>query len=739
MMGFCQSDSGFSFHRSEKLSALPLPYRDSVCHPDKRYSLLFNIKKQNQMKRFFTICVVLAAMFLSGCSKYDDSALWNSVNDLDDRLAALEKTVARMNGDIESINSIVSTLEGGGMITDVKETAAGYEITVSGRTAPIVIRHGSKGEDGDDGLKGEDGKDAPVIGVRQDDDGKYYWTVTVDGQTTWLPDEENRLPVTGADGKPGDKGMTPIMGVDSEGYWTVDYGTGAERLPGDIKAAGSEGDSFFERVDESGEDHVIIVLRSGAELVIPRNNATLVFTAPEDGLPVDVHYGANVTLSVSLNKMQYAEVLAVPAGWHGSMNFEDATVTVTAPVRWSSEVATEGKVSIIGLAENGQTMIAVQDIYVVDYTHPDGTFVVTEGNMSNQNGTLHYFDQYMKEHSYIYENANDGRSPGNVLQDMWIAGDRTVLLCQNGGRNGGDGQVVVCDAHTMKADKIYNGLVFDRPAGSGNVGCPQHLAVVGDKAFIQFVDAAFESNSGIRVFDLSTGTLAGDDVEGTYGTFAQNGALKGRMWVSRGVVVAALANAVVFIDPLTEGIVNSIDFTGQVKGIVKGADGNFHVAVSGDFEGAPNAVAAPDGAKIVGIDHEANILYTYDLPEGVKFPVATYQPSVSMGASFTQPHIYLVTGTSFSNTKADRFDYQTRTFTPAVVSFPGYDAIYGYMGVHPVTGRLFVGQSVAYSTTRINLFDPEATADPVAVYDYTEASPAGVDFAYRFSEEFINR
>ncbi len=75
-----------------------------------------------------------------------------------------------------------------------------------------------------------------------------------------------------------------------------------------------------------------------------------------------------------------------------------------------------------------------------------------------------------------------------------------------------------------------------------------------------------------------------------------------------------------------------------MKGIVKGADGNFHVAVSGDFEGAPSYGApTPDGSRIVGLDHEGNILYTYDLPDGVRFPIATWQPSVSMCASFTQP------------------------------------------------------------------------------------------------------
>ena len=56
------------------------------------------------MKRIFTIlCCVAVALGLTGC--YDDSKLWNKVDDLDGRLTALEKTVKAMNSDIESMNT----------------------------------------------------------------------------------------------------------------------------------------------------------------------------------------------------------------------------------------------------------------------------------------------------------------------------------------------------------------------------------------------------------------------------------------------------------------------------------------------------------------------------------------------------------------------------------------------------------------------------------------------------------
>jgi hypothetical protein len=125
----------------------------------------------------------------------------------------------------------------------------GYSITFS-KSGTIVIYHGKDGEDGKDGNDGQDGVDGkpgadgndgadgkdghtPVISVRKDTDGVYYWTL--DGE--WLLDADgNKIPTTGkdgadgvdgkpgadgsdgADGQPGADGYTPQRGTD---YWTA--------------------------------------------------------------------------------------------------------------------------------------------------------------------------------------------------------------------------------------------------------------------------------------------------------------------------------------------------------------------------------------------------------------------------------------------------------------------------------------------------------------------------------------
>lgn len=51
----------------------------------------------------------------------------------------------------------------------------GYTITFS-KSNPITIYHGKDGQDGEDGT-------TPTIGVKQDADGVYYWTLN--GNISW--------------------------------------------------------------------------------------------------------------------------------------------------------------------------------------------------------------------------------------------------------------------------------------------------------------------------------------------------------------------------------------------------------------------------------------------------------------------------------------------------------------------------------------------------------------------------
>ncbi len=214
-------------------------------------------------KTFRLLSVLLLGATVWSCS-YDDSALWDKVNDLDGRVQTLETTVKGMNTSITSLKGIVDALNGGKVITKTESTADGYVLTLSDGST-LTLKNG------------KDGKDAPVIGVKADTDGVYYWTITTDGKTEFLKDTEG--------GKLKVSGTTPVMGVDSEGYWTVDTGNGVQRILSDgkpVKAQGQDGDSFIKSVTIIGKK-VVFTLMDGGVLEMELTNMRILTFEDEEG------------------------------------------------------------------------------------------------------------------------------------------------------------------------------------------------------------------------------------------------------------------------------------------------------------------------------------------------------------------------------------------------------------------------------------------------------------------------
>lgn len=150
-----------------------------------------------------------AACLLAGC---DNDDLEKRVDSLENRLEIVEKTLTEINSGISSLQSIVEALQNGKSVSNVEENATGYVITFSDGSN-ITLKHGQDGTNGQNAT-------APVIGMAEFE-GAYYWTVTIDGETQFMENNGKKVPVTG---------HTPKMGVDKDGYWTVDTGNGPEQV-----------------------------------------------------------------------------------------------------------------------------------------------------------------------------------------------------------------------------------------------------------------------------------------------------------------------------------------------------------------------------------------------------------------------------------------------------------------------------------------------------------------------------
>ena len=167
---------------------------------------------------------------LTSCQDdYDDTALWDAVNNHEERLAALEQWQEETNHNIQSLYTLINTTDYITSVTPYLEGGeeVGYTITFL-HSDPIVIYHGEKGdkgdkgeqgdkgdtgEQGDKGEQGDTGADGhtPQIGLTQEADGNWYWTL--DGQLMTDP-QGNPIRANGEDGKDGQDGTDGEDGQD---------------------------------------------------------------------------------------------------------------------------------------------------------------------------------------------------------------------------------------------------------------------------------------------------------------------------------------------------------------------------------------------------------------------------------------------------------------------------------------------------------------------------------------------
>ena len=209
------------------------------------------------------------AALTGGC--YDDSYILDQLNKHEILIQQLEKQCSEMNTNISSLQTIVTALGNNDFVTGIEpvvENGAniGYAITFS-KSGTVTIYHGKNGKDGADGKDGKDGKDGadgktPVISVKLDTDGLWYWTL--DGE--WLLDADgNKLRASaidgidgengadGVDGAKGKDGVTPQLRITSD-YWYISYDDGASwtRLG---RATGEDGEDGKDGADgKDGED-----------------------------------------------------------------------------------------------------------------------------------------------------------------------------------------------------------------------------------------------------------------------------------------------------------------------------------------------------------------------------------------------------------------------------------------------------------------------------------------------------
>lgn len=91
-----------------------------------------------------------------------------------------------------------------------------------------------------------------------------------------------------------------------------------------------------------------------------------------------------------------------------------------------------------------------------------GTFILNEGNMSNETGTLTFVDSKGTAMDSAYYRVNQTLL-GNVCQDLFISDSKIYVLSQNGAKNGGEGLLTIANADNLEKERIYDNATLSWP------------------------------------------------------------------------------------------------------------------------------------------------------------------------------------------------------------------------------------------------------------------------------------
>lgn len=319
------------------------------------------------MKKIFTFLMIAMVGFaLTGCRQ----RIWDELDELDNRVTALEEIVKKTNSDIAAIQTILNAIQNNVFVTNVITTPDGYTIQFSDGTSTTI----SNGTDGADA-------NTPVISVKQDTDGNYYWTINgewliVDGERVRANGHDGQNGQDGQDGQDGEDGqdgqdaVAPQVRINEDtkeweistdgGVTWVSTGVIAEGQDGENGSVIVEGETLFQSIDYTNEDYVIFTLADGTVLKVARYDESapmfIIVDAPE---LIQMEYGATVEFEVEATNV-VEHLINVPEGWHAS--YINNVLSITAPAKDLCHYDKEGFIAITVVSESGKMSIVKKNV-----------------------------------------------------------------------------------------------------------------------------------------------------------------------------------------------------------------------------------------------------------------------------------------------------------------------------------------------------------------------------------------
>ena len=451
------------------------------------------------MRKIYAILPLACALTFTACDDYDDTALWEAVNGLEERIAALEQWQDETNNNIAALQKLLTTND---MITSVTpvmmgEETIGYTISFL-HSDPITIYHGEKGDKGEDGADGS----TPQIGLTQQEDGNWYWTLNgslmkdsegnpirangEDGQDG-QDGEDGADGEDGQDGRPGSTGPQGKPGADGEDgenapapqimlgnsladddkimpegstkdpnawYLSVDNGTTWYRVSGKDGSAGDDGESFFtQKPDVDYDKGTVTFYIDGGSFEVPLHIDYIVeddgsySVYSEDGLKAvaDIANNGNRSINITLDKdIDLTGTTWTPIGTSFSNSytgtFDGGNHTITGlTVTGSNEYA--GLFGYIGSGGKVKNVV-LEGVQITS----DNSLGYTGGVVGNSWGTI--------ENCSVSGSVSGTTFAGGVVGSQW------------------GGSITGCNSSaTVKGEAYVGGIAGETNSGASLTGC----------------------------------------------------------------------------------------------------------------------------------------------------------------------------------------------------------------------------------------------------------------------------
>lgn len=293
-----------------------------------------------------------------------------------------------------------------------------------------------------------------------------------------------------------------------------------------------------------------------------------------------------------------------------------------------------------------------------------GVYILNEGNMTSDMGSLIYIDPQGIMHENVYRSANEGKSLGNVAQDLFIRDGKIYVISQNGTIDGK--QIIVMNATDYKMIAEYS--------LPNQIEWPSHIAVLDEQHLY------VRDNKGIWCFNPETNEA--HFIEDT------DGAMKKPMIALKDKILAAHNgnNGLMVINKDASKAEHPSTLS-QISGIAKAWDGNIWISTQSMF----GIMGKSALYKVSSTDF--SVLATHDIKEVNLEGVGQGGASATFYA-FKDLIYYCCPGSGFKNgQKIWRHNF-ARNKTQALdfsKLIPKEHIVYNGFAVHPLTGELMLG------------------------------------------------